>query len=423
MPPTIPPALSEIAEHPMTRMALLESAAKVGQRGGATANSGDFPSLVAQPTSTAKSGTASSASSASTSSGSTSYCAMSTAAKAVRPRRNIRFVAPNDPSVLLSLLFEYESRSDDSDATAATATNDDAVVSSPSYCMDCYYGYPARQVAAAHCEMHMTDCATSSHFQMEADDATNADDHRDDQADAIEASLYNKHRGDSVRRSTSENRSDKIRPKRRYNVNMLRRAEARKQRICDQIAAEKANRPNFARDYWIEQVLPNQEAAVFSSRLAPSTIPALQPKARKAAARHAHPYGGGHRHEQDPALGVRHAVTQGANPLGIDNQLMNLLIQLQHRDITPEDYDALLTLDASVARPTVSRSTINSFPTRVLEHDILEVVCTVCLMPFDAQQTVRTLSCGHEFHRDCIDNWLSQSSLNCPVDNLPVTTR
>ncbi|KAJ2293199.1 hypothetical protein IWW55_005759, partial [Coemansia sp. RSA 2706] len=36
--------------------------------------------------------------------------------------------------------------------------------------------------------------------------------------------------------------------------------------------------------------------------------------------------------------------------------------------------------------------------------------CTVCLAEFAAGDTVRVLSCGHYFHKDCIDGWLTEHS-------------
>jgi hypothetical protein len=40
-------------------------------------------------------------------------------------------------------------------------------------------------------------------------------------------------------------------------------------------------------------------------------------------------------------------------------------------------------------------------------------VCSICLDKFELGKFSRVLSCGHEFHKVCIDKWCSQSSV-CP---------
>lgn len=41
--------------------------------------------------------------------------------------------------------------------------------------------------------------------------------------------------------------------------------------------------------------------------------------------------------------------------------------------------------------------------------------CSVCLVDFTAGSIVRILSCGHYFHKECIDNWLTHHNTDCPV--------
>lgn len=40
--------------------------------------------------------------------------------------------------------------------------------------------------------------------------------------------------------------------------------------------------------------------------------------------------------------------------------------------------------------------------------------CPVCRDNFDDNDNVRTLNCGHIFHTDCVDNWLTNHSHKCP---------
>lgn len=43
-----------------------------------------------------------------------------------------------------------------------------------------------------------------------------------------------------------------------------------------------------------------------------------------------------------------------------------------------------------------------------------EVECSVCLSKLESTEIVREFSCGHCFHKDCIDSWLKMSQ-QCPV--------
>ncbi|KAJ2091472.1 hypothetical protein IW138_001931 [Coemansia sp. RSA 986] len=41
--------------------------------------------------------------------------------------------------------------------------------------------------------------------------------------------------------------------------------------------------------------------------------------------------------------------------------------------------------------------------------------CSICLNEFCAGDSVRILDCGHYFHRDCVDSWLTKHSASCPL--------
>ena len=124
------------------------------------------------------------------------------------------------------------------------------------------------------------------------------------------------------------------------------------------------------------------------------------------------------------------------------------------RDITPDDYEALLGLDNNNANNVdmgVSQGLINRCPVmiitqeqidRMTKNDKSDVVkkddgmpapindnaddtddtdnidsefsCTVCLGDFRVGDAVRTLPCLHFYHRDCIDPWLLEHG-NCPI--------
>ncbi|KAG1459813.1 hypothetical protein G6F46_006018 [Rhizopus delemar] len=44
-----------------------------------------------------------------------------------------------------------------------------------------------------------------------------------------------------------------------------------------------------------------------------------------------------------------------------------------------------------------------------------EDVCVICLDEFNMGEEVRKLPCGHEFHTECIDPWLTVKSASCPL--------
>ncbi|CAO3672490.1 unnamed protein product [Umbelopsis vinacea] len=43
------------------------------------------------------------------------------------------------------------------------------------------------------------------------------------------------------------------------------------------------------------------------------------------------------------------------------------------------------------------------------------VDCVICLDGFSRGDVLRRLPCGHEYHRDCIDPWLTKRSASCPL--------
>jgi len=141
-----------------------------------------------------------------------------------------------------------------------------------------------------------------------------------------------------------------------------------------------------------------------------------------------------------------------ATALGVDVATYRLLIELERREISPEDYDLLGRLDEPVRPTTLRPEQLKRFPSEAyvaeslgqfgvdfwrlpLSTDIDEVstdhgsgtsavstcsdsdVCAICCMEFVSGDIVRRLQpCGHCFHRDCIDRWLLESSNCCPVD-------
>jgi len=75
-----------------------------------------------------------------------------------------------------------------------------------------------------------------------------------------------------------------------------------------------------------------------------------------------------------------------------------------------------------VQKKALTRTQAEKFPTKVLQapEDIFEAGehCPVCMSEYEVGEVLRTLSCGHCFHSDCITHWLTTSSTKCPLDNI-----
>lgn len=121
-----------------------------------------------------------------------------------------------------------------------------------------------------------------------------------------------------------------------------------------------------------------------------------------------------------PPQNLAYALDNYNASTDLDSAMVNILIGLQHRDLTPEDYELLLRLDEQVAPKTVSSNTIRNFKTETIDLTIAGELCTICMEIYEVGQTRKFLPCTHHFHSDCIEMWLTNSSVNCPIDNLPV---
>ncbi|KAI4308581.1 hypothetical protein L6164_031639 [Bauhinia variegata] len=49
------------------------------------------------------------------------------------------------------------------------------------------------------------------------------------------------------------------------------------------------------------------------------------------------------------------------------------------------------------------------------EHD-----CSVCLTRFEPDSEINRLSCGHFFHKVCLEKWLEYSNITCPLCRAPL---
>jgi len=98
-------------------------------------------------------------------------------------------------------------------------------------------------------------------------------------------------------------------------------------------------------------------------------------------------------------------------PCGLlPSQVSDLML----REITPEDYEMLLLLDESVAKPTVSKESAEQLRSACIE-DFIGRSCAICLIGMEPQDAVIELQCGHPFHKQCITKWLTERKGVCPL--------
>jgi hypothetical protein len=123
--------------------------------------------------------------------------------------------------------------------------------------------------------------------------------------------------------------------------------------------------------------------------------------------------------QRDCAAVSRNALTRQSDVIQ-SAPFLNDFLQLQDRDLTPEDYDLLLKLDELVAKKTIGADKLNSFEEFLAGQETIPEQCSICMDNFQIGERMKRLPCTHFFHADCIEHWLKTVSLNCPLDGLPV---
>ncbi|CAF3654407.1 unnamed protein product [Rotaria sp. Silwood1] len=103
-----------------------------------------------------------------------------------------------------------------------------------------------------------------------------------------------------------------------------------------------------------------------------------------------------------------------------DDAMINFLLDMQNRDLSPNDYEMLLRLDERVQRKTVDVHILDKFPTLDVSDIHLNDQCTICMETFTLKQKLKSLPCTHIFHVHCIETYLKEFSTQCPLDNLPL---
>lgn len=89
---------------------------------------------------------------------------------------------------------------------------------------------------------------------------------------------------------------------------------------------------------------------------------------------------------------------------------------MQYRDLDPEDFELLRTLDENNRHKTEGalKSTLDAL-LRLPAHKCRSRTCGVCLEDFSAEVLVTQLPCNHAFCTQCIESWLRKCKSNCPI--------
>ena len=85
----------------------------------------------------------------------------------------------------------------------------------------------------------------------------------------------------------------------------------------------------------------------------------------------------------------------------------------------PESFDVRLTTSDSYIEEFCSRTPAVRFDAvcscKRPEHD-----CSVCLTQYEPESEINCLSCGHLFHKVCLEKWLNYSNVTCPLCRTPL---
>jgi len=94
------------------------------------------------------------------------------------------------------------------------------------------------------------------------------------------------------------------------------------------------------------------------------------------------------------------------------------MMELQHRDITPDDFDTLRLLDRAIKPKTLSKAQLDKHaPAWRMRKDASgeqPKSCCICMEGLAVGERVRKLPCGDLFHASCVDQWLLECSDMCP---------
>lgn len=95
-------------------------------------------------------------------------------------------------------------------------------------------------------------------------------------------------------------------------------------------------------------------------------------------------------------------------------------------DVNNMSYDALLDLEQAIGRggtvPVVEASAIEALPRYDKDNSALLAVerCVICQEDLEAEEDVRVLPCGHQYHFPCIAQWIPVSNTCCVCQSVAI---
>ena len=94
-------------------------------------------------------------------------------------------------------------------------------------------------------------------------------------------------------------------------------------------------------------------------------------------------------------------------------RVLELSMQSSRKPLTMAQIERLprkIVTDFRQTENCQSKKTVRYF----IPKYILGNACTICMMEFESNDVLLNLGCGHDFHYDCIKNWLLVKN-ECPV--------
>lgn len=92
-------------------------------------------------------------------------------------------------------------------------------------------------------------------------------------------------------------------------------------------------------------------------------------------------------------------------------------------DVSQMSYDALLDLEQAMGRGgpelRVDAQLIAALPKREVASKCAGC-CVICQEPMEKDEDVRVLPCGHEYHFECISQWIHESNTCCVCHSMAV---
>ncbi|RCV32725.1 hypothetical protein SEVIR_7G010000v4 [Setaria viridis] len=75
-----------------------------------------------------------------------------------------------------------------------------------------------------------------------------------------------------------------------------------------------------------------------------------------------------------------------------------------------------------VKKHVVEKLPCSAYSAPCSSEDIFQEACAICLEDYNNGDMLRHLPCKHEFHKICIDSWLTKWGTFCPICKLEVTS-